>query len=160
MYSGLYTASINCCKNHFIATTAKLRSLKWLIQKTALLFIWSCIDWLHNGFRTRTGGWEFWLLPWLWHTLSIPLKASRGISAETCGLVGWCVSSWRPWFLPVYSIYYLHTIHLSCNLSNWNKLFLKDIHTKSWCGHARVLDDLISLLFPVWFPGFQLHLVV
>ena len=41
---------------------------------------------LDNGFRTWTGGWEFWLLPWHWHILSIPLKAGRGISAETCGL--------------------------------------------------------------------------
>ena len=31
------------------------------------------------------------------------------------------------------------------------KIFLKDIHTKSWCGHAHILDDLILLLFPVWF---------
>ena len=25
--------------------------------------------------------------------------------------VGWCVSSWRPWFWPVHSIYYIHTTH-------------------------------------------------
>ena len=56
------------------------------------------------------------------------------------------------------SIYYIHTIHYSCILNYWNKLFLKDIHTKSWCGHARVLDDLILLLFPVWFQVyFQLY---
>ena len=42
----------------------------------------------HNGFRTRTGGYEFWLLPWRWHILPIPLKAGRGISAENCGLDG------------------------------------------------------------------------
>ena len=40
MYSGHYTASINCCKKKFIATTAKLRSLKWLIPKTPLLLMW------------------------------------------------------------------------------------------------------------------------
>ena len=67
--------------------------------------------------------------------------------------VGWCVSSWRHWFWPVYSMYYIHTCttHYSYILSNSNKLFLRDIHTKSWCGHAGVLDDLILLLFPVWF---------
>ena len=48
---------------------------------------------------------------------------------------GWCVSTWRPWFWSVYSIYYIHTIYYSCTLSNWNKLFLWDMHTKSWCGH-------------------------
>ena len=32
------------------------------------------------------GGWEFWLLPWPWHILSIPLKAGRGMSANTCWL--------------------------------------------------------------------------
>ena len=30
--------------------------------------------------------WEFYLLPWRWHILSIPLNAGRGISAETCEL--------------------------------------------------------------------------
>ena len=40
MYSGHYTASINCCKKHSIATTAKLRSLKRLILKTPLLLMW------------------------------------------------------------------------------------------------------------------------
>ena len=42
-------------------------------------------NWLYNGFWTRTGGWEFWLLPWRWH-ISIPLKTGRGISANICGL--------------------------------------------------------------------------
>ena len=90
IYSGHYTASINCCKKHSIATTAKLRSLKRLIPKTPLLPMWKCTNWLHNGFRTRTAGWEFWLLPWHSHILSIPLKAGRNL------WVGWCVSSWRP----------------------------------------------------------------
>ena len=77
---------ITVTKVHSIATTAKFRSLKWLIPKTPLLLMWSYIKWQRNGFRTRTGGWEFWLLPWRWHILSIPFKADRGISAETCGL--------------------------------------------------------------------------
>ena len=36
--------------------------------------------------RTRTGGWEFWLLPWHWHILPIPLKAnsnSKGLYCHT-----------------------------------------------------------------------------
>ena len=137
MYSSHYTASNNYCKKHSIATTSKLRSY--------LLLIWLRINWLHNGFRTRTGGLEFCLLPWRWHILSIPLKAGRGISAETCGLdnvfppddlgSGPCTS---------FIIY----IHYSCIICNQNKLFLKDIHTKRLCGHARVLDDLILSLFP------------
>ena len=40
MYSGHYTASINCCKKHSVATTAKLQSLKRLIPKTLLLLMW------------------------------------------------------------------------------------------------------------------------
>ena len=36
-----------------------------------------------------------------------------------------CVSSWRPWFWSIYSIYcYIHTMYFSWILSNWNKLFL------------------------------------
>ena len=87
MCSGHYTTSINCCKKKtFFATTAKLRSLKWLMPKTPLLLLWWCIHWLRNVFWIRTGGWEFWLLPWHRHILSIPLEAGRGISAETCGM--------------------------------------------------------------------------
>ena len=65
-------------------------STAWLWMYVCLLYQFD-IDWLHIGFRTRTGGWELWLLPWRWHILSIPLKAGRGISA----------------------IYYIHTTHYS-----------------------------------------------
>ena len=61
-------------------------------------------------------------------------------------------------------LYYIHTIRYSCNFSNWNKLFLRGIYTKSWSGLARVLDDLILLLFPVWFfiswYGYRYHLTL
>ena len=57
--------------------------------------------------------------------------------------VGWCISSWRPWFWPVHSIYYVHNTHFSRILTNCNILFIRDIHTKSWYGHAGVVDDLI-----------------
>ena len=56
--SGQYTASINCCKKHPIATITKLRSLELLI-KTPLLHILYHINGLTHDFWTRTGGWEF-----------------------------------------------------------------------------------------------------
>ena len=56
--SGHYTASINCCKKHSIATITKLRSLELLI-KTPLLHILYYINGLTHDFWTRTGGWEF-----------------------------------------------------------------------------------------------------
>ena len=56
--SGHYTASINCCKIHSIATITKLRSLELLI-KTPLLHILYYINGLTHDFGTRTGGWEF-----------------------------------------------------------------------------------------------------
>ena len=51
-----------------------------LLQRQQNYGAWNVIP------KTRTGGWEFWLLPWRWYILSIPLKAGRGTSAETCGL--------------------------------------------------------------------------
>ena len=57
-----------------------------------------------------------------------PIKAGRGISAETRGL---------------------DDVFPSDDL--YGTLFLRDTHTNSWYGHAGVLDDLILLLFPVWF---------
>ena len=56
--SGHYTASINCCKKHSIATITKLRNLELLI-KTPLLHILYYINGLTHDFWTRTGGWEF-----------------------------------------------------------------------------------------------------
>ena len=56
--SGHYTASINCCKKHSIATITKLRSLELLI-KTPLLHMLYYINGLTHDFWTRTGGWEF-----------------------------------------------------------------------------------------------------
>ena len=61
IHSGHYTASINYCENQkqFIATTAKLQSLKLLIAKTPLLYMLYFMNWLTYGFCNRTGGWEF-----------------------------------------------------------------------------------------------------
>ena len=77
--------------------------------------------------------------------LAHPLHPIKSRSGNKCRnlWVGWYVSSWRPWFWPAHSIYYIHTTHYSRILTNWNKLFLRDIHTKSWRGHAGVLHDLI-----------------
>ena len=58
--------------------------------------------------------------------------------------VGWCVSSWRPWFLSIYSIYYL---------SNWDKLFLRDIYMpKVDVANDVVLDDSV---IHSSLPGFK-----
>ena len=68
-------------------------------------------------FLTRTGGDMVLTTPVaLAHPLH-PIR-SRSRNKRRNLWVGWCVSSWRPWFWPVYSIDYIHTIHYSCNLSN------------------------------------------
>ena len=54
-------------------------------------------------------------------------------------------------FWPAYSIYYIHTIYYLCTLSNWNKLYLRAMHTKICFEHDGVLDDMLLLLFPIWF---------
>ena len=59
---------------------------------------------------------------------------------------GLCVSPWRPWFWPVYFIYYIRTIYYSSFLRNQNKLFLWDIHAKRWCDHDGVLDDVTDMI--------------
>ena len=84
MHSGHYTDYINCYKKTFYCNDRKIAEFEMIDTKTALLLMWQCINWLHNGFWTRTGGSE--LLPWCWHILYIPLKAGRGIRAETYGL--------------------------------------------------------------------------
>ena len=60
MHPGHYTASINCCKKHSIATITQLRSLELLIKTplryTSMLYY---MNWLTHDFWIRTGGWEF-----------------------------------------------------------------------------------------------------
>ena len=56
------------------------------------------------------------------------------------------IQSWNWWFDLV--IRHISFVYYSCSLSNWNKLFQNDIHTKRWCGHAGMLDDVILLFFP------------
>ena len=79
------------------------------------------------------------------HTLH-PIK-SRSRNKLRNLWVGWCVSSWRPWFWPVHSIYHIHTRHYSRIITNQNILFLRDIHNKIWYGYAGLLDDLILCAF-------------
>ena len=90
--SGHYTASINCCKKHSIATITKLRSLELLIKTPLLHILYYINGWTHD-FWTRTGGWEF--------------DRSHGAGTSSPShwwnkrrnlWVGWCVSSWWPWF--------------------------------------------------------------
>ena len=59
--------------------------------------------------------------------------------------VGWCVFSCRPWFWSVYSIYYyIHTMHYSCILSNWETFFQRDIYISA-----------VVVAMTVWrVPGF------
>ena len=71
-----------------------------------------------------------------------PIKSRSGNKRRNLR-VRWCVSSCWPWSWPMHSIYYIHTTHYSRILTNQNKLFLRDIHTKSGYGHAAVLDDLL-----------------
>ena len=59
IHCGHYTASINCCKKHSIATITQLRSLELLTAKTLLLHMLYYMNWLTHDFWTRTGGWEF-----------------------------------------------------------------------------------------------------
>ena len=71
-----------------------------------------------------------------------PIKSrSRNTRRNLWG--GCCVSSWRPWFWPVHSIYYIHTTHYS-RILLIKKNTLSERHTYQklvWpCG---VFDDLI-----------------
>ena len=64
-------------------------------------------------------------------TLAHPLYSIRSGWRNKCQSlwVGWCVSSWWPWFWSIYSIYcYIHTRYYSCILRNWNKLFIRNIY--------------------------------
>ena len=78
-----------------------------------------------------------------------PIK-SRSRNKRRNLWVGWCVSSWRPWFWPVHSIYYIHTTHYSRILTI--KYILSKRHTyqklvrQCWC-----IGWFVTVLFQVYF---------
>ena len=59
IHPGHYTASINCCKKHFIAMITQLQNLELLTAETLLLHMLFYMNWLTHDFWTQTGGWEF-----------------------------------------------------------------------------------------------------
>ena len=59
IHFGHYTASINCCKKHSIATITQLWSFELLTAKNLLLHMFYYMNWLTHDFWTRTGGLEF-----------------------------------------------------------------------------------------------------
>ena len=93
--SGHYTASINCCKKHAIATITKLRSLELLI-KTPLLHILYYKNGLTQDFGLDQEGGSLIAPMALAHPLH-PI-ANRSKNKRRNLWVGRCGSSWWPWF--------------------------------------------------------------
>ena len=73
--------------------------------------------------------------------------------------VEWCVSSWRPWFWPVHSTCYIHSIYCSCIISN--KKALSKRHKSQtlvwqwWC--VRCYDTLI---LSCWVSNVHFNFIV
>ena len=84
IYSGHYTASINCCKKTFYCNDHTITEfgITDKISSTAHVISYELIDTWFLDSNKRVGVWS---LPWRWHILSIPLTTGRGTSAETCG---------------------------------------------------------------------------
>ena len=87
--SGHYTASINCCKKHSIATITKLRSLELLI-KTPQLHILYYIMGLTHDFWTRSGGWGLiapMALAHPLHPIDVDEQAPKPVGLTMCFLL-------------------------------------------------------------------------
>ena len=96
IYSGHYTAAINCCKKHSIVTITQLRSLELLI-KTPLLHMLYYMSWLtHDLFGLEQEGGSLIAPMVLAHPLRTIDNKSRNKRRNLW--VGWCVSSWWPCF--------------------------------------------------------------
>ena len=117
MYSGHYTASINCCKRTFYCNDSKITEFEMIDTKTSItayVVMYKLITWCFSDQNNRMG---VLITPMaLAHPLH-PIKI-RSRNQRRNLWVGWCVSSWRPWFWPVHSIYYIHTTHYRRILTN------------------------------------------
>ena len=81
-----FFASINCCKKTFYRNDNKITEFEIIDSKnssTAYVILYELVDLRVLDSNRRVG---VWLLSWRWQILPILLIASRGISAETCGL--------------------------------------------------------------------------
>ena len=72
---------------------------------------------------TRTG----WIWFNCWHILSVLLTGRRWIRTKP---VGWTISFLLMTLVLVHNsiYYYIHIMYYGCSLSNWDKLFLRDIY--------------------------------
>ena len=95
IHSGHYTASINCCKKHSIATITQLRSLELLI-KNPLLHMLYYMYWLTHFFGLEQEGGSLIAPMALTHPFNPIDNRSRNKRRNLW--VGRCVSSWWPWF--------------------------------------------------------------
>ena len=96
---------------------------------------------------------------------NLPIR-SRSNNKRRNLWVEWCVYFWWPWFWSVYPIYYyIHTMHYSCILSDWNKSFLRDIYTYQelvWPWRSVgwyaiiILSSLVSNIFQLYSSGFSI----
>ena len=59
IHSGHYTASINCCKKHSIATITQLRFGIIDSKNSSTAYMLYYMNWWTHDFWTRKGGWEF-----------------------------------------------------------------------------------------------------
>ena len=109
-------------KKHSFATITQLRSLELLITKTPLLHMLYYTNWLTHDFWTRTGGgihkYIYLITPM---ALAHPLHPidNRSRNKRRNLWVGWCVSSWWPWFpsrssVLIYIYIYMHSLYEFC----------------------------------------------
>ena len=118
IHTGHYTASINCCKKHSIATITQLRSLKLLI-KTPLLHIFYYMNWLTHDIWTRTGGWEFdgshgagTSSPSHWQ--QVEEQAPKPVSWTMCFLLMTVVPVQKlGWYIYIYIYIYICILYMS-----------------------------------------------
>ena len=76
---------------------------------------------------------------------------------------GWCLS-WGPWSWSVYSIYYtcnIHTVYYICILSNWNRLFLRDLNfiVQDYLYHDMYIGRIWHCALVSWTPSQAIGLI-
>ena len=144
--SGHYTASINCCKKHSIATITKLRSLELPI-KTHLLHILYYINGFTHDFWTRTGGWEFDCshgarTSYPSHWQQVEEQAPKPVGWTTCFLLMTLVPVQK---LCVNIYMYVHSLYEFC----YRSYIQRDCHSVLAKLHHVLYG---SVRFLVWMP--------
>ena len=143
IHSGHYTASINCCKKHSIATITQLRSLELLIAKTPLRHTSYYMNWLRHYFGIEQEGGS--LIAPIALATSSPSHWQQ-VEEQALKPVGWMISFLLMTFVPVQKLCVIIYIYICIYMH-----FLYEFSYRTYIYIQQECHSVLMKLHPITF---------